>query len=98
MIVFRFRDAKSVIRSQRDDDVVTEMGAGGIDGSLDIVGVLQPTQGRLRRERMERLFDVTGERANFRWIVKNRVFRFQLTMTSRRKVLLYSRELYSHCK
>lgn len=37
MIVFRLRDAKSVMRSQRDDVDAVEMGGIGMDGSPDML-------------------------------------------------------------
>jgi hypothetical protein len=51
MIVLRLRDAKSVIRSQSEEEVVTEMGGVGTEGSPDISGDIP---GEL--EEMERMF------------------------------------------
>ena len=48
MIVLRFRDAKSVMRSHKEDEPTTEMGAGGIEGSPDMSDGSNQCKGRLR--------------------------------------------------
>lgn len=53
MIVLRLRDAKSVIRSQREGDVVAEIGGAEIDSSPDISG---GGSGELEEERRRRVF------------------------------------------
>jgi hypothetical protein len=48
MIVLRFRDAKSVMRSHKEEEPTTEMGAGGIEGSPDMSDGCNQCKVRLR--------------------------------------------------